>query len=487
MGIGLSIAGGFGNRLSEFMRDKEKFDWENKRAERKFGMTTGQLGVAKAEEKAGIAVDKVKYLKSRGLTSLNLRYAFDKQSVGGIDMLYNEVLQGSEKATPEQLNRLMSVSKDFAAVDNRPWEEVFKEAYQIYATPEKDRLATNEQKEKKNFWSSMLADPSTTSGYDDGQRYGGYTRADQDRIIMSSTTTPRGSGILKLNTEARVNALDSRDYKSYEALAKTSFLNKQTLLENSFANLKGDVTLPDGRRTLKSVAAQSQYTAWVKAGDWDSITDTYGDSLLSSYLEQERLEIGSITNNMAVDENIRGWVGRKLNEPPFDPIEAFNNSIESMLNSVKNKSQFTKIQLENLQRFDSRAAALSAKENGTLREGESFTFLDTTKKYVLMDAANLKPVFQNKKLDGKEVITPTDEQFIAFAPSYVSADNTERQLEVGRRIAKVLLGSKDIEYTFSQYNKMSYNKAERLGLPPTEEGWDAAPAHRWLIETDKEK
>ena len=50
MGIGLSIAGGFGNRLSEYMRDKEKFDWENKRAERKFGMTTGTLGVAKAED-----------------------------------------------------------------------------------------------------------------------------------------------------------------------------------------------------------------------------------------------------------------------------------------------------------------------------------------------------------------------------------------------------------------------------------------------------
>jgi len=31
MGIGLSIAGGFGNRLSEFMRDKEKFGWEKNR------------------------------------------------------------------------------------------------------------------------------------------------------------------------------------------------------------------------------------------------------------------------------------------------------------------------------------------------------------------------------------------------------------------------------------------------------------------------
>ena len=34
---------------------------------------------------------------------------------------------------------------------------------------------------------------------------------------------------------------------------------------------------------------------------------------------------------------------------------------------------------------------------------------------------------------------------------------------------------------------MTANKAERLGLPRTEKGWDAAPAHRWLIETDKEK
>jgi len=61
MGIGLQVAGGFGRRLSGYMQEKEKFDWENKRAERKFGMTTGMMGVAKAEEKADATVSKVNY------------------------------------------------------------------------------------------------------------------------------------------------------------------------------------------------------------------------------------------------------------------------------------------------------------------------------------------------------------------------------------------------------------------------------------------
>ena len=118
MGIGLQIAGGFGRRLSQYMQEKEKFDWENKRAERKFGMTTGQLGVKKAEEKAGIVVDKVKYLQERGLDNNILRYAFDQEKIAGIDKLYNEVLEGSDQASGEQLNRLVNVSKDYAATDN---------------------------------------------------------------------------------------------------------------------------------------------------------------------------------------------------------------------------------------------------------------------------------------------------------------------------------------------------------------------------------
>ena len=490
MGIGLSIAGGFGNRLSEYMRDKEKFDWENKRAERKFGMTTGQLGVAKAEEKAGIAVDKVKYLKSRGLTSLNLRYAFDKQSVGGIDMLYNEVLEGSEKATPEQLNRLMTVSKDFAAVDNRPWEEVFKEAYQIYSTPEKDRLATNEQKEKKGFWASMLADPSTTSGYDDGQRYGGYTRADQDRIIMASTTTPRGSGILKLNTEARVNALDPRDYKSYEVLAKTSFLNKQKLLEKSFANLEGDVTLSDGTTTLKSVAAQSQYNAWLEAGDWDSITDTYGDSLLSSYLEQEKLEIGSITNNMAVDENLRGWVSRKVNEPPFDPIEASNTSvavtggttepIDFAAEFEKAKVNFTKGTDLTAPRFNSPAEVREAIAAKTIKPTDAyFVYIPKVgwEAQAMIDIANFSPedvqdgdfIAWAKSLPEKRSEASEDYKGNLQGP-FKKSSNKGWYIEKIKERTKVVTSKLGVKYTYDTYFKLpslswTNARAKELGLP----------------------
>ena len=96
MGIGLQIAGGFGKRLSGYMQEKEKYDWENKRAERKFGMTTGTMGVAKAEEKAGVAVGKLKYLQERGLDNNILRFAWDQEKVAGIDKLYNEVQEGTK-------------------------------------------------------------------------------------------------------------------------------------------------------------------------------------------------------------------------------------------------------------------------------------------------------------------------------------------------------------------------------------------------------
>ena len=87
------------------------------------------------------------------------------------------------------------------------------------------------------------------------------------------------------------------------------------------------------------------------------------------------------------------------------------------------------------------------------------------------------------------LVTPTDEQFIAFAPSYISANNTERQLKEGRRRSKVLLGKNDIEYTYNEYKKLSGEMAKRRGLPENYEGpdgWDAAPAHRWLIDITKD-
>ena len=237
MGIGLQIAGGFGRRLSQYMQEKEKFDWENKRAERKFGMTTGQLGVKKAEEKAGIVVDKVKYLQERGLDNNILRYAFDQEKISGIDKLYNEVLEGSDQASGEQLNRLVNVSKDYAATDNRPWTEVVKEAMQIYATPENAAKHTDQQKQQKGFWAAMLADPSTTSGYDDTQRYGGYTRADQDRIIMASATTPRGEGLLKIDRTARVEKMDARDYRSLALALEENYSRKENQLINSIRKM----------------------------------------------------------------------------------------------------------------------------------------------------------------------------------------------------------------------------------------------------------
>ena len=84
------------------------------------------------------------------------------------------------------------------------------------------------------------------------------------------------------------------------------------------------------------------------------------------------------------------------------------------------------------------------------------------------------------------LVTPTDEQFAEFAPDYVKGDDPNRFIIAGKRKSKVVLGRNNIEYTYDQYKKMTANKAERLGLPRTYSGWDAAPAHRWLIDTTKD-
>ena len=351
MGIGLQIAGGFGRRLSQYMQEKEKFDWENKRAERKFGMTTGQLGVKKAEEKAGIVVDKVKYLQERGLDNNILRYAFDQEKIAGIDKLYNEVLEGSDQASGEQLNRLVNVSKDYAATDNRPWTEVVKEAMQIYATPENAAKHTDQQREQKGFWAAMLADPSTTSGYDDTQRYGGYTRSDQDRIIMASATTPRGEGLLKIDRTARVEKMDARDYRSLALALEENYSRKENQLINSI------------RKMPNAAGVEQEFVRNINNEDFWSITAKYGNKILGGYLEQERLAPTSVTNNMAVGEGIREWVKSQIDSKYWD--KAFERS----LNTLVKGSEYSESDIKSMPKFNSRTDAIIAKNENKITKG----------------------------------------------------------------------------------------------------------------------
>jgi len=324
MGIGLSIAGGFGNRLSEFMRDKEKFGWEKKQAERKFGMTTGTLGVAKAEDMAAQNVDKVNYMLDRNVDPKLLRFVFDQDKVAGINSLYDTIQGGSASASGEQLNALVDYTKNVAEVDNRPWRDVFLEAGQIYATPKGE--VTNEQKNNKNFFARMLADPGT-SDYDDGKRYGGYTRADQDRIIMASTTTPRGQDSIRINRDKIMPDLSTTDY---------SRINTQTL---SAIELQQDIVKNNViRRGKNPTEDERNYDIMLANDDWIGITSIYGDAMLQSLYEAENSFPGGVLNNPAITQGQKAWLRNKFakeEEQISDGSSVVNTSVTGKVGAAE--------------------------------------------------------------------------------------------------------------------------------------------------------
>ena len=411
MGIGLQIAGGFGRRLSGYMQEKEKYDWENKRAERKFGMTTGTMGVAKAEEKAGVAVGKLKYLQERGLDNNILRFAWDQEKVAGIDKLYNEVQEGSAEATGEQLNKLVNLAKDYAATDDRPWSEVVREAMQIYATPENAQKATGKQKEQKSFWASMLADPSTTSGYDDGKRYGGYTRADQDRIIMSSATTPRGEGLLKIDRSKRIDEYDFRDYRGLALALEVPYKTAEENLLESFKKM------PDAAAGANE---QQKYNRLKKAKKWFDISASYGDEILYPYLEQEQLKPNSVITNTSIDKEIRNWV--ELHTKDFPSI--YNKSIPNIMK----ESDLTEEDIEALPKYTYIEAAIADRSRGKLKEGvDSFLLYNrATDEYQLIKGnTNITPSVSSKVIDQIDqtvkktttALNPTDFEKVEARPT----------------------------------------------------------------------
>ena len=379
MGIGLQIAGGFGRRLSGYMQEKEKYDWENKRAERKFGMTTGMMGVAKAEEKANATVSKVNYLiTDRGIDKDILRFAFDQEKVAGINKIYDEVKLGSDQASGQQLNKLFYLAKDYAAVDDRPWSEVVREAYQIYATPENAAKHTQEQKDKKGFWASMLADPSSTSGYDDGQRYSGYTRADQDRIIMSSATTPRGEGTVKIDRSKRIEKLDPVDYYRFETGTK-KLINDQMVLAKSRAS-RSPETIGDG--TVNGSTLQQNLSRMQEADDWVGITSLYGDNILQSLYSAEQQFPGAILNNPAITPGQKTWLKNKFAKEEEDAKRIanldFNEIYNSSISSLVENSKYTEPEIKLMPRFSTEEEFFNAIKKKEISKGQPFLIYDST-------------------------------------------------------------------------------------------------------------
>tara|TARA_R110000765_G_scaffold168382_1_gene273379 strand:- start:191 stop:1699 length:1509 start_codon:yes stop_codon:yes gene_type:complete len=492
MGIGLSIAGGFGNRLSEYMRDKEKFDWENKRAERKFGMTTGQLGVAKAEDIAAQNVSKVNYMLDREVDPKLLRYVYDQDKVAGIDLLYNTIQGGSASASGEQLNALVNYTKTDAEVDNRPWRDVFLEAGQIYATPKGE--TTNEQKNNKNFFARMLADPGT-SDYDDGQRYGGYTRADQDRIIMASTTTPRGQNSLRINRDKIMPDLSTTDFSRINTQTSSAIKLQQEIVVDNVI-LRGKNPTEDERN----------YDIMLANDDWIGITSIYGDAMLQSLYEAENSFPGGVLNNPAITQGQKAWLrnkyakeeeqisdGSSVVEPP---VAITGGTIDFAAEFEKAKSSFPEGTDLTAPRFNSVADVRKATANKTISDLDPY--------FVYVPGEGWKA---QAKIDLANFSQPGDGDFLKWAKDIPEKRSEATELfgvkeykgllqanvssiDLIKRVTKIVTSkTTGKEYTFAEYSKAfgigDKNKADSLGLPRTNRKWDnASEANGYTIKYD---
>jgi len=479
MGIGLSIAGGFGNRLSEFMRDKEKFGWEKKQAERKFGMTTGTLGVAKAEDMAAQNVTKVNYMLDRNVDPKLLRYVFDQDKVAGINSLYDTIQGGSASASGEQLNALVDYTKNVAEVDNRPWRDVFLEAGQIYATPKGE--VTNEQKNNKNFFARMLADPGT-SDYDDGKRYGGYTRADQDRIIMASTTTPRGQDSIRINRDKIMPDLSTTDYSRINTQTLSAIELQQDIVKNNVI-LRGENPTEDERN----------YDIMLANDDWIGITSIYGDAMLQSLYEAENSFPGGVLNNPAITQGQKAWLRNKFakeEEQISDGSSVVNTSVAGKVGAAEPidfaaefeeaKSSFPEGTDLTAPRFNSPAEVREAIAAKTIKPTDAY-FVYVPKvgweAQAMIDIANFSPedvqdgdfIAWAKSLPEKRSEASEDYKGNLQGP-FKKSSNKGWYIEKIKERTKVVTSKLGVKYTYDMYFKLpslswTNARAKELGLP----------------------
>ena len=480
MGIGLSIAGGFGNRLSEFMRDKEKFDWENKQAERKFGMTTGTLGVAKAEDMAAQNVTKVNYMLDRNVDPKLLRYVFDQDKVAGINSLYDTIQGGSASASGEQLNALVDYTKNVAEVDNRPWRDVFLEAGQIYATPKGE--TTNEQKNNKNFFARMLADPGT-SDYDDGKRYGGYTRADQDRIIMASTTTPRGQDSIRINRDKIMPDLSTTDYSRINTQTLSAIELQQDIVKNNVI-LRGENPTEDERN----------YDIMLANDDWIGITSIYGDAMLQSLYEAENSFPGGVLNNPAITQGQKAWLRNKFAKEEEEQINNDSSVVNTSVavTGVTTKpidfaAEFEKAKVNFAEgtdltapRFNSTAAVREAIDAKTIKPTDAyFVYVPNVgwEAQAMIDIANFSPedvqdgdfIAWAKSLPEKRSEASEDYKGNLQGP-FKKSSNKGWYIEKIKERTKVVTSKLGVKYTYDMYYKLpslswTSARAKELGLP----------------------
>ena len=455
------IAGGFGQALADDQKEKKAWLRDQKMMNRKYAMTTGTAAIGAANDKRDAVLRKSAYLTDRGIDNNTLMYIFDEGGVAGIDSVYDVLQNTDAKASKEQINALVTGAKDYAAADGENFNSVLNRAFGLY----KEDPAP-EKVEEKGFWQRMFDDPVDQAFKDDGTVYtGGYTLADIYRI--QGTSTPMGSGSVSIDRSAAPISYTPTE----QIRIATNIASRNETVGQEVKNLINQSGLSEqeiiNQNTILSNA--------VIDGDFSGLKKEYQDMFLNAYIERERSDIGSVIYNPSIPEGIRNAVSVYFNPPEPLSKEAKEEKIIKDYMSVN-----PDFDVDNIPTYNMSELTEKRKDNTVITT--PFYFDDEKGTITLMPTPK-----KTKKTEEKiNLVTPTDEQFAAFAPDYVKGNDPNRFIIAGKRRSKVVLGRNNIEYTYDQYDKMTANKAERLGLPRTYKGWDAAPAHKWLIDTTKD-
>jgi len=469
------IAGGFGQALADDQKEKKAWLRDQKMMNRKYAMTTGTASIKETQSKRDAVLRKSKYLNDKGIDNNTLMYIFDESGVSGIDEVY-DILQGADpNIEKSHVKGLVEGAKGYASAEGTSFNGVLNNAFGLYKqNPTPDKV------EGQNFWQRMFDDPVDRAFKDDGTPYiDGYTLADIYRI--QGTSTPMGSGSVKLNRRSVPIARTSRDYQTIKNdildLTANSLESAQESINAKY--ISNDPNSPFSRK--KGIDLKEKLSIAAADQDYSNLPLDIQEDFLRPYLERESLNRGSVTLNPSIPEALKSQVESMLYPTEENKEEVIEIKQEDIIKDyISVNPDFN---VDNIPTYNMSELTEKRKDNTVITT--PFYFDDEKGTITLM------PMPKKTKNTEKttNLVTPTDEQFIAFAPSYISANNTERQLKEGRRRSKVLLGKNDIEYTYNEYKKLSGEMAKRRGLPENYEGpdgWDAAPAHRWLIDITKD-
>ena len=472
------VAGGFGQALADDQRDKAKWVREQKMMNRKYAMTTGTTYLTKTQEARDAVLRKADLLKKRGVNKESIMYMWDEGGVSAISDFYDIVQKTHSETSPEELNNIITGAKNYAMAEGITLREAVSKDFGLFHN---EVPTVKEKLDWKSRLKSALSDTPDFS--DDGFKYkDNYTYPELLRI--QGTATPMGSGSVLFDSKAapkQFSILDnSRIAADTNGLAATRY-------DKIAIQINRDYT---GTQTAEGTTLKQKLNSAIINNDFKDIINSdnkdlrkYGLALLQPYINREKQENGSIRFNGSIGDGVKNIVSQVVygsSEEPEETKDVTKLSYitgEDAIESAKNAS----IKVE---------VGLNEDFNATAALDAPVYTKEAIKKLKEYPTGNFFLDLGKGKLEWKEaeiIGMPTDEQFAALAPSFVKGNDPDKFIKRGKRLAKVLLDKNGEEVTYKQYNKMTYGTARDLGLPEHYEGpdgWDAAPAHRWIIKKD---